>query len=55
MSSEVTFILQGSQQEKREKRRENLSEEITDENFPKLEKESVFQVQGAQRALHKMN
>ena len=51
----LTFALQGSQKEKGEKGVENISEYTIAENFPNLEKETVIQVQKAQRVQHRIN
>ena len=51
----LTFTLYGSQKEKREKGPEKVFEEIVTENFTKLEKEVVNQVQEVQRALSRIN
>ena len=51
----LTFTLYGSQKEKREKGPEKVFEEIVTENFTKLEKEIVNQVQEVQRALSRIN
>ena len=48
-SSILTFALLGSQKEKREKRTENIFEDIIAENFPNLGKENDIQVQAVQR------
>ena len=53
--NELTFTLYGSQKEKREKGPEKVFEEIVAENFTKLGKEIVNQVQEAQRALSRIN
>ena len=41
--------------EETERRIKNVFEEITDENFPNLQKEKDIQVQEAQRVPNKMN
>lgn len=47
-SSIVTFTWWGSQKEEREKGTENIFEEIIDENFPNLGKETDIQMKEAQ-------
>ena len=53
-SSVLTFTLWESQKE-RVKGVENVFDEIMAENFPKLKKETDFQVQETQRVPKKMN
>ena len=48
-------IIGVSEREEKEKGAENLFEEIIDENFPKLGKETNFQIQESQRVPNKMN
>ena len=50
----LTLTLWGSQ-EKRERKGQNLFEEIMAKNFPNLGKETDIQVQEAQRTPNKMN
>ena len=49
------LTLQGSQKDKREKGPEKIFEDIRAKNFPNMGKETVNQVQGAQRAPGRMN
>ena len=51
----ITFALQRSQKEKRERGAENLFEKIIVENFPNLEQEAEIQIQEAQRVSNKIN
>ena len=54
-SSIVTFTLYGSEKEKRKKKAQNLSDEITYENVPNLGKETDIQVQAAQKVQNRKN
>lgn len=54
-SSIVTFTLYGSAKEKRKKKAQNLSDEITAENVPNLGKETDIQVQAAQKVPNRKN
>ena len=49
-----TSVLQGCQKE-REKARKKIFEEIISENFPHMGKESLTQIQEAQRVPYKIN
>ena len=54
-SSIVTFTLYGAEKEKRKKKAQNLSDEITYENVPNLGKETDIQVQAAQKVQNRKN
>ena len=55
MSDAPTFALEGSQKEKREKGPQKIFDKIIAENFPNMGKETVNQVQEAQRVLYRIN
>ena len=54
-TTEVTQQQQQQQMKKRERKVENIFEEITVENFPNMEKEIVNQFQKAQRVSYRIN
>ena len=54
-TTEVTQQQQQQQMKKRERKVENIFEEITVENFPNMEKEIVNQLQKAQRVSYRIN